>query len=170
MIGLNLCPFAKAVHVKGQIRYRVSVAADTDALLDELVLELMHLRDVEPEVTDTTLLIIPGFLDDFSRFLDFVDLAEVSLRLQGLQGILQIAHFHPNYIFADADSNDDLANYTNRSPWPTLHLIREASLSRATAAIPDAADIYERNIELARSLGAHGWNELGVGKPECPEP
>ncbi|MBK6637021.1 MAG: DUF1415 domain-containing protein [Rhodocyclaceae bacterium] len=170
VIGLNLCPFAKAVHVKGQIRYVVSEAPDTNTLLDELVRELQQLHASDPVVTDTTLLIIPSLLDDFSAFLDFVDLAEVSLRMQGLAGELQLAHFHPDYVFADAEGPDDLANQTNRSPWPTLHLIREASLSRATAAIPDAADIYERNIALARQIGAAGWQALAVGKHEGETP
>lgn len=164
VIGLNLCPFAKAVYVKQQVRYVVSTAVDTNALLDELETELAHLRTVAAETTDTSLLIVPALLDDFSVFLDFVDLAEVSLRLNGHEGHLQLAHFHPDYEFADADGPEDLANNTNRSPWPTLHLIRESSLSRATAAIPDAASIYERNIALARSLGSQGWRELGVGR------
>ncbi len=170
VIGLNLCPFAKAVHVKGQIRTVVSEAQNTDALLDELVRELQHLSAIDPAVTDTTLLIIPALLDDFSAFLDFVDLADISLRLQGLAGELQIAHFHPDYLFADAEGPDDPANFTNRSPWPTLHLIREASLSRATAAIPDAAAIYERNIALARQMGAEAWQALAVGKTEGDAP
>lgn len=167
VIGLNLCPFAKAVHVKGQIRYVVSVAASDDALLDELVAELTHLVNTPAEQTDTTLLIVPERLAEFDDFLAFVDLAEVSLRLQGLAGVLQIAHFHPDYVFADSDGPDDAANLTNRAPYPTLHLLREASLERATRAIPDAADIYERNIELARRLGRQGWPRIST--PDDPD-
>ncbi len=165
VIGLNLCPFAKSVQVKGQVRYVVSEAKTDAALLDQLEQELLHLREVDPAQTDTTLLVVPRLLDDFAEFLDFLDLAEVSLRTYGLVGTLQIASFHPDYVFEDADGPDDLANCTNRSPYPTLHLIREASLARATAAIPDAADIYERNIRLAREMGVAGWQALGVRIP-----
>jgi uncharacterized protein len=166
VIGLNLCPFARAVTVREQIRFVVSGAADTDALLDELVRELQFLRDTPAQTTDTTLLIVPQMLAAFDDFVDFIDLAEVSLRLYGYVGEIQLAHFHPAYVFADADeagdAGDDLANHTNRSPWPTLHLLREASLARATASIPDAASIYERNIAVARSLGAAGWAALAT--------
>lgn len=161
VIGLNLCPFAKAVHVKGQIRYVVSRADSDEALLDELVAELAHLVRTPPEQTETTLLIVPQRLGDFADFLAFADLADITLRLHGHAGVLQIATFHPDYVFADADGADDAANLTNRAPWPTLHLLREVSLTRATDAIPDAADIYERNIALARKLGPQGWPKFG---------
>jgi uncharacterized protein len=162
VIGLNLCPFAKAVTVREQIRFVASASSDTDALLDELVRELQFLRDTPAQSVDTTLLIVPTLLADFDDFLSFIDLAEVSLRLYGFVGEIQLAHFHPAYVFADADGDADLANFTNRSPWPTLHLIREASLEKATAAIPDAADIYERNITRARELGTAGWATLAA--------
>lgn len=163
VIGLNLCPFAKAVHVKGQVRYVVSDASSTEALLDALEVELGFLRDTEPAQVDTTLLILPNFLSDFTDFTDFLDLAEVVLRTHQLNGIIQIASFHPDYVFADAEP-DDLANCTNRSPYPTLHLLRESSLSRATQAYPDAAAIFERNIETLNSLGSTGWKALNLGK------
>ena len=164
VIGLNLCPFAKGVHVKGQIRYVVSRAQTDDTLLVDLERELAFLVDASPEETDTTLLITPDVLSDFADFADFLDLVEVVLRSQGLNGILQVASFHPDYVFADAEP-DDLANYTNRAPYPTLHLLREASLDRATSAFPDTADIYRRNIGTLRALGLEGWRALDVAAP-----
>ncbi|MFH1870867.1 MAG: DUF1415 domain-containing protein [Pseudomonadota bacterium] len=169
VIGLNLCPFAKAVHVKGQVRYVVSTAQTDCALLDDLERELSFLADAAPEAVDTTLLITPDVLTDFAAFTDFLDLAEVVLRNQGLAGTLQIASFHPDYVFADA-LPEDIANYTNRAPYPTLHLIREASLARATAAFPDAADIYRRNIETLQKLGIEGWRALAVDAAARPKP
>ncbi len=167
VIGLNLCPFAKGVHVKGQIRYVVSAAQNDNDLLDDLERELKFLTEAAPEEVDTTLLIVPEVLADFGDFTDFLDLVEVVLRTQGLGGVLQVASFHPDYVFADAEA-DDIANHTNRAPYPTLHLIREASLARATAAFPDAADIYERNIETLRELGHEGWRALDVDAPVKP--
>ena len=162
VIGLNLCPFAKGVYVKNQVRIAVSAATDTDALLDELERELRHLQETPAAQTDTTVLVVPGLFADFDDFVDFLDLAEIVMQTYGFTGELQIASFHPDYLFADADSDDDLANNTNRAPYPTLHLIREASLAKATAAFPDATEIYERNIEVARALGEDGWRALGV--------
>lgn len=164
VIGLNLCPFAKAVHVKQQVRYALSAATDSDALLTDLERELQHLATVSPETTDTTLLIHPYVLGDFDDFTDFLDLVDVVVRTQGLAGILQVANFHPDYCFADAQP-DDIGNYSNRSPYPTLHLIREASIDRAVAAFPEAATIYERNIETLERIGLAGWRALDVDAP-----
>ena len=164
VIGLNLCPFAKSVHAKELVRYVVSRAQTTDALLDDFERELKFLTEVAPEKVDMTLLMTPGVLADFEAFTDFLDLAEVVLRNYGMVGVLQVASFHPDYVFAGEDA-DDIANYTNRAPYPTLHLIREASLARATAAFPDASDIYLRNIETLRALGLEGWRALGVDAP-----
>jgi hypothetical protein len=161
VIGLNLCPFAKAVHVKDQIRYVVSVSTTTEELLDVLERELVYLRDADAASVDTTLLMLPDAFAAFSKFVDFLDLAEVTLRTHGLVGVLQIASFHPEYVFADAEF-DAVANCTNRSPFPTLHLLREASLSRATQAYPNAAAIFERNIEALESLGYAGWQALNT--------
>ena len=169
VIGLNLCPFAKAVHVKDLVRYVVSEAQDTDALLDDLERELKFLIDVAPEEVDMTLLMTPKVLTDFDDFTDFLDLVEVVLRTHGLVGVLQVASFHPDYVFADAEA-DDVANYTNRAPYPTLHLIREASLARATAAFPDASEIYLRNIETLRAMGLEGWRALEVDPPAKAKP
>lgn len=169
VIGLNLCPFAKGVHAKGQIRYVVSAACTEEALLDDLERELKFLAEAAPAEVDTTLLITPDVLTDFAAFASFLDLAEVVLRTQGLVGTLQVASFHPDYVFADAEP-DDIANHTNRAPYPTLHLLREASLARATAAFPDAADIYERNIETLEELGLEGWRALDVDAPVKARP
>ena len=159
VIGLNLCPFAKAVHVRGQIRWVLSDATDTAALLQQLVLELQHLAAADPLIVDTTLIVHPGVLQDFLDFNDFLGLAEDALADLGLEGVLQIASFHPDYRFADA-APDDIANFSNRSPQPTLHLLREDSIARAVQAVPDAADIYERNIETLEKLGLEGWRAL----------
>lgn len=169
MIGLNLCPFAKSVHVKGQVRYVVSAAQTDNGLLDDLERELKFLSEIAPEDVDTTLLITPDVLTDFADFTDFLNLVEVVLRTHGLAGVLQVASFHPDYVFADA-APDDITNYTNRAPYPTLHLIREASLTKATAAFPDAADIYERNMETLRALGLEGWRALDVDAPAQQKP
>ena len=159
VIGLNLCPFAKAVHVKQQIRYVVSTAQTPDALLDELEKELAFLDAADPALTDTTLLIVPQQFHEFLDFFFFLNEADALLKRMQLEGVLQIASFHPRFEFAGNDP-DDIANCTNRSPYPTLHLLREASLDRAVAAFPDAADIYERNIETLEKLGHDGWEKL----------
>ena len=161
VIGLNLCPFAKAVHAKGQIRWVLSEAAAPAALLAELVCELQHLSAADAQAVDTTLIVHPGVLQDFHDFNDFLGQADVALAALGLEGVLQIASFHPQFQFADA-APDDIGNATNRSPHPTLHLLREDSIERALAAFPDAADIYERNIATLRSLGRAGWQALAA--------
>ena len=159
VIGLNLCPFAKAVHVKRQVRYVVSAAQAPDDLLAELAAELSFLEDADPAEVDTTLLIVPQMFADFLDFHFFLDEADVLLKRSGLEGVIQIASFHPQFEFAGSDA-DDIANYSNRSPYPVLHLLREASIDRAVAAFPDAADIYERNIETLEKLGHAGWQRL----------
>ena len=159
VIGLNLCPFAKAVHVKQQIRYQVSHATDAEGLLQELVSELELLAETAPEKIETTLLIHPQALTDFMDFNDFLEVADAAVEALQLDGILQVASFHPDYQF-DETHADDIENFSNRSPWPTLNLIREASIDAAVEAFPDAADIYERNIETLQRLGHAGWKKL----------
>lgn len=161
VIGLNLCPFAKAVHVKQQIRYVVSHATDAEGLAQELVQELERLAETSPEKIETTLLIHPQALTDFMDFNDFLDVADAAVEELQLDGILQVASFHPDYQF-DETHIDDIENFSNRSPYPTLHLIREASIDAAVEAFPDAADIYERNIETLKRLGHDGWRRLFV--------
>ncbi len=159
VIGLNLCPFAKAVHVRRQIRYAVSEATDTDALLAELDRELALLQTTDPAEIDTTLLILPSLLQDFLDYNDFLDLADLQIDAAGLRGEVQIASFHPDYQFAGTEP-DAIENFTNRSPYPILHLLREASIDRAVAAFPEAEDIFEKNIDTMRALGHAGWNAL----------
>ena len=151
VIGLGLCPFAKAVQVKRQIRYCVSDVTDASELLTVLAQELRALSEADAELIDTTLLIHPNALNDFLDYNDFLNEADDLLVEHGLDGVLQIASFHPDYCFAEADA-DDPANFTNRSPYPMLHLLREASVSRAVAAFPDPGAIFERNIATLREL------------------
>lgn len=159
VIGLNLCPFAKAVHAKGQIRWVLCEATDAVELLRLLVQELKFLAAADPAAIDTTLIVHPNALQDFLDFNDFLGVAEDALADLGLEGVLQIASFHPQFQFADA-APDDIGNATNRSPHPTLHLLREDSIERAVQAYPEAASIYERNISTLRHLGQDGWNAL----------
>ena len=159
VIGLGLCPFAKAVHVKGQVRYAVSAARTVDALVEDLATELNTLVETDPEVVDTILLIHPHVLADFEDYNDFLDIADTLLDELELTGILQIASFHPQYRF-DGTTPGAIENYTNRSPYPMLHLLREDSVERAVTTYPDVADIPERNIVTMNRLGLDGWNDL----------
>lgn len=166
VIGLNLCPFAKSVYVKDQVRIIVSDAKDPAALLEHLMTELRLLADSDPEEIDTTLLVHPYVLQRFLDFNDFLEIADAALEDMGLEGELQVADFHPKFQFAGTTLND-VSNNTNRSPFPTLHLIRESSIDRAVEAFPDAATIYERNIALMQELGREGWDALNVGAPKA---
>ena len=159
VIGLNLCPFAKAVHVKKQIRYVVSSATTPEALMDDLVRELELLAETAADKIETTLLIHPYFLTDFLDYNDFLDVADEALEELDLAGELQIASMHPHYQFADTEP-DDIDNYTNRSPYPTLHLLRESSVAQAVMAFPEADKIFDKNIETMRRLGHEGWDKL----------
>ena len=159
VIGLNLCPFAKAVYVKNQVRFVVSRAPHLDSFLEDLDRELDFLSAADPEAVDTTLLVHPTLLPDFLDFNDFLQLAEAAVGEHGLEGVIQIASFHPAFQF-DGTEARDMSNYTNRAPFPTLHLLREASIARAVAAFPEAETIYERNIEALEALGPAGWVAL----------
>lgn len=163
VIGLNLCPFAKAVHVKKQIRYIVSHVSTADALHADLVQELLVLHAADPSDIETTLLIHPYVLNDFLDYNDFLDVADSAIDDLALAGEIQIASFHPEYQFAGT-SPDDMENYTNRSPYPTLHLLREKSIEFAVAAFPDAAMIFDKNIATLQSLGKDGWDRLDITK------
>ena len=162
VIGLNLCPFAKAVHVKKQVRFVVSPATTPEALLETLMDELQLLSDTPADQIDTTLLIHPFVLDDFLDYNEFLDVADAAVEDMQLDGELQVASFHPQYQFADTDIND-IGNYTNRAPYPILHLLREDSIERAVEAFPEASDIFEKNIETMSKLGHDGWDALDVG-------
>ncbi|RZS57902.1 DUF1415 domain-containing protein [Sphaerotilus mobilis] len=159
VIGLNLCPFAKAVHIKDQIRWVVSSATTPEALQAELALELHRLAESDPAQIETTLLIHPQVLGDFLDYNDFLEVVDATIEDLGYEGDLQVASFHPDYQF-DGTEPDDVDNASNRSPYPTLHLLREASIEAAVDAFPDAADIYDRNIETLRRLGSDGWRKL----------
>ncbi len=163
VIGLNLCPFAKAVHVKKQIRYMVSTTTTPEDLLEDLIRELGFLVQTPAEEIDTTLLIHPGVLGDFVDYNDFLDVADAALEELDLVSEIQIASFHPHYQFADSGP-DDIDNYTNRSPYPMLHLLREASVAQAVDAKPDAALIFAKNIATLRGMGHAGWKKLGLDK------
>ncbi len=161
VIGLNLCPFAKAVHVKQQIHYVVYPGDDAQECLALLRAELRDLAVADPDVRDTTLLIAPHAWPDFLDFNDVLDQADRVLRKIKLDGVLQIASFHPHFQFADSEP-DAIGNYTNRAPFPTLHLLREASIDRAVQAFPNAESIFEKNIETLERLGHAGWDALGL--------
>jgi hypothetical protein len=162
VIGLNLCPFAKAVHVKKQVRYVVSSATTPEALLEQLMNELQLLSDTDAEKVDTTLLIHPFVLDDFLDFNEFLDVADAAVEDMQLDGELQIASFHPQYQFGDTDVND-ITNSTNRAPYPILQLLREESIDRAVEVFPEAEQIFEKNMETMEKLGYDGWDALDVG-------
>ncbi len=159
VIGLNLCPFARAPYLKNRVRIVVSPARDEEALLLDLCEELQRLAVTDEDDVETTLLVHPHVLDDFLAFNDFLDVADAALQEMKLEGELQIASFHPDYEFADAPLGD-VANFTNRSPFPTLHLLRESSIERAVEAVDDTDAIYERNIARLREMGVAGWNAL----------
>ncbi|ASP17163.1 hypothetical protein HMPREF9120_00909 [Neisseria sp. oral taxon 020 str. F0370] len=166
VIGLNLCPFAKAPHVKGRVRIAVSGVKHGDGFLEDLDRELQLLADTPPEQLETTLLVHPTLFTDFLQFNDMLDTAEAAIADNGLEGIIQIAPFHPDFRF-EGTQPDDIGNYTNRSPYPTLHLIREDSIAKAAQAFPDAEAIFGRNIELLEKMGKSGWDALGIPQG-CP--
>ena len=159
VIGLNLCPFARSPFAGGRVRLRVSDATDEAQLVEALREELQVLNDSDLGVCETTLLILPFVFADFLDFNDFLDVADEVLREMDLEGEIQVASFHPDYCFADA-APDAVENNTNRSPWPTLHLLRESSVDQAIASGVDTDAIYERNIETLRRLGDEGWCSL----------
>lgn len=162
VIGLNLCPFAKAPHVKGQIHTAVSDATDGATLRADLHAELQALAAADPQQRETTLLVAPGALADFLDFNDFLAEADALVAELGLDGVIQVAPFHPRFQFAGT-AEDDITNATNRSPHPTLHLIRETSIDRAVQAFPEAEAIYEVNMATLERLGREGWDALDVG-------
>ena len=161
IVGLGLCPFAKAPHAKGRIRYAASDARSTRRLLDAFTGELDRLVATAEEAIETTLLIHPFVLNDFVAFNRFLSVAQQRITDAGLDGVVQLASFHPDYRFADADAGPvDVDNATNRSPYPTLHLLRESSVDRAVAAFPEADAIFTVNVATMRRLGDAGWGAL----------
>ncbi|MGB4115891.1 MAG: DUF1415 domain-containing protein [Polaromonas sp.] len=161
VIGLNLCPFAKAVYVKNQVRFVVSQARHADDLLEELDRELDLLVATPSSEIDTTLLIHPTLFEDFLDFNDFLEIAEGVVDEHGLEGVIQLASFHPQFQF-DGTEPEDISNYTNRAPFACLHLLREDSVERAVEAFPQADAIFETNIATLEKLGLKGWKALGL--------
>ena len=159
VIGLNLCPFAKSVYVKDQVRIAICQAQDRHALTAQLYEELQLLASTPAQQTDTTLLVVPCMFEQFSDFNDYLDIAEAVLDELELVGEIQLASFHPFYQFANTEP-DDLSNYTNRAPYPILHLLREDSLDKAAEQYPDASVIFQRNVAVVQELGIDGWHRL----------
>lgn len=164
VIGLNLCPFARAPLVGDRVRIQTSTARDIATLTLDLRSELQHLQAADPTTCETTLLVHPYVLEDFLDFNDFLDVGDALLRELDLEGEIQIASFHPDYRFADSAA-DSVENCSNRSPYPTLHLLRESSVDAAVTSSIDTAAIPKRNIETLRELGMEGWHAL-CGKPK----
>nr|WP_028312972.1 DUF1415 domain-containing protein [Derxia gummosa] len=165
VIGLNLCPFAKAVYVRNQVRIVVSEAPNAEVWFAEAEREMELLAETSADIIDTTLLVHPKLLRDFMDFNEFVGIVEERLEELELDGVLQVASFHPRFQF-DGTAPDEIGNYTNRSPWPTLHLIREASIDRAVESMPDTDEIWKRNVATMEALGYDGWNALWNDDPE----
>lgn len=163
VIGLNLCPFAKAAHVKNQIRYVVSDAQTVEELMQDVLSEFEELAEASPTEIDTTMLIHPYVLNDFLDYNDFLEVVDAALEEVDLDGELQVASMHPQFQFAETEV-DDISNYTNRSPYPTLHLLREDSIDAAVEAFPEAEMIFEKNIETMNKLGHEGWDALGLAE------
>ena len=167
VIGLNLCPFAKAPHVKNLVRIVVSEARHLDGFLEDLDRELQLLGNTPASELETTLLVHPTLFPDFETFNQMLEIADDAVVENELEGIVQIAPFNPDFQFEGTEA-DNISNYTNRSPYPTLHLIREDSIAKATEAFPDASAIFDRNIALLEKMGHEGWDKLDI--PRCPFP
>jgi uncharacterized protein len=159
VIGLRLCPFAATPYLRGLIRYRVSEQRSSEGLAEELEQELLRLAAADPLVCETTLLIHPHVLGDFLDYNQFLNQADAVVAALGLEGVLQVASFHPAYQFAGSGP-DDVENGSNRSPYPMLHLLREASVQRAAETFPAVGEIGNRNIATLRELGAAGLRDL----------
>lgn len=162
VIGLNLCPFAKAAYVKQRVHFTVSAATSDEALLDDLIVALQALHAADPAECETTLLIHPQALTDFLDYNDFLDAADAALDALGLTGVIQVASFHPQYQFAGTEPRD-IENFTNRAPYPLLHLLREDSIEQVVQSYPDVDDIPRRNIETLQRLGPEGWARYLAG-------
>jgi len=161
VIGLNLCPFAKAVVVKEQVRVVVSEAAEWEGLRADLCSELELLAHASEDEIDTTLVVCTAALADFDDFNDFLEVADDAVHVLDLEGTVQIASFHPHYRFEGTDA-DDITNATNRAPWPVLQLLREASIERVLAKVDDPDAIYRANMQAMEALGESGWAALSA--------
>jgi uncharacterized protein len=152
VIGLNLCPFARHPFRTDKIKYIVFDGDNQEKLTEKLVMEINHLLETTPSVLETTLIILPDMLADFDEYLDYLEISEFILSELELEGLVQVASFHPDYQFEGTEP-DDVENYTNRSPFPILHLLREDSVERAIEAFPEVGDIPAQNIETMKTLG-----------------
>jgi hypothetical protein len=161
VIGLNLCPFAKAVYARDRVRLVVSQARHMDDLLEELDSELDWLVATPAEQIDTTLIIHPTLFPDFLDFNDFLEIAEGVLDEHELEGVIQLASFHPHFQFEGTEP-EDISNYTNRAPFAMLHLLREDSVEKAVQSLDDPDAIYQENIRTLQALGLQGWKKLGL--------
>jgi hypothetical protein len=159
VIGLNLCPFAESVYRGHRVRFQISEQRSAAGLLEDLRTELLLLQAADPTQCETALLIHPWVLNDFIEYNEFLEVCDAAVADLELEGELQVASFHPQYQFADTQPGD-VENYTNRSPYPMLHLLRESSVERAVAAAGDTGEIYLRNIRTLRRLGHAGWQQL----------
>jgi hypothetical protein len=159
VIGLGLCPYARAAQAGGRVRYVCSAATHAQALLADLAVEVRRLLATAPGTVETTLLVHPWALGEFEAYNDFLDLADAALEALGALGVLQVASFHPRYRFAGSDA-DDVANATNRSPYPMLQLLREASVAAAVDAGADGEAIAAANVARLRRLGEQRWRAL----------
>jgi hypothetical protein len=166
VIGLGLCPFAESVYRSDGVRFHVCEQRSAAGLLEDLRSELLHLYTADARQCETTLLIHPWVLNDFVEFNDFLQICDETVNDLDLEGEIQVASFHPQYQFAGTQA-DDIENHTNRSPYPTLHLLREASVERALAAVPEPELIYENNIRRLRELGPAGWEALWIDKRDA---
>ncbi|MHA2876929.1 DUF1415 domain-containing protein [Vibrio campbellii] len=159
VIGLNLCPFAAKPQRNKQIKIFVSEASQEEALLEDILLQLIELSNTEPEKLETTLVVVPNMLQDFWDYNLFIDWVEGLIKQQGWEGIFQVATFHPDYCFGGAEPEDD-ENLTNRSPYPVFHLIREESMEKVLKHYPDPESIPDTNIARVSALSAEERQKL----------
>lgn len=159
VIGLGLCPFAAAVYSSRRVRFHVTEERTAAGLLDVLRAELRHIQAADAAECETTLLIHPWVLNDFFEYNEFLQICDDVILDLDLEGEIQVASFHPDYQFAGTRPGD-IENCTNRSPYPTLHLLREQSVERALRTVASPESIYENNIERMRQLGPEGWRAL----------
>ncbi|HEY7867343.1 MAG TPA: DUF1415 domain-containing protein [Psychromonas sp.] len=164
IVKYNICPFARREVERGSIRYCLAEEAQREVVLQTLLAEC-RLLDGNKNI-ETTLFILPRGYEGFYDFLDLVELANDLLALEGYEGVYQLANFHPDYCFADELQNAP-SNYTNRSPYPTLHIIRESSMELAIANHPDVDSIPQRNIEFSNKKGNAFFADLLAGCHRC---
>jgi len=159
VIGLNLCPFAKKPRANNQIRLCVSESRKNKTLLGEFEQELVRLQQTSPDDKDTSLFIVSNHLYDFYDYLDFLDAAQLKLENLELEGVFQLASFHPDYVF-EGTQPEDRENLTNRAPYPIIHIIREDSMAKVLEKFPNPESIPEINIKTIENLNEVEIKEL----------